>query len=320
MTQEPLDRREFLGRGAVAAGGLALGLHAATATPAAPLPADRLHVACNQYPWITYYRREGRDFNADLDRGLGELAASGLDGYEPIIGSPEEAARLGPLLRKHGLEMRSFYVNSTLHEAKAVEESTEHVLRVAAAAKRIGARIVVTNPSPLQWSREGARDKTDEQLRVQGRALNALGRSLREMGMTLSYHNHDMELRQAAREFHHMLVSTDPENVTFCLDSHWVYRGSGNSSVALFDVVKLYGKRVTELHLRQSRDHVWTETFGEGDIDYPALVRELRALGIRPHLVLEQAVEDGTPKTMATKTAHERSAVYARKVFAGLGG
>jgi len=81
------------------------------------------------------------------------------------------------------------------------------------------------------------------------------------MGLTLSYHNHDIELRNAAREFHHMMVGTDPAYVTLCLDAHWIYRGAGNSAVALFDVLKLYGPRITELHLRQSKDNIWTETF-----------------------------------------------------------
>ena len=61
-------------------------------------------------------------------------------------------------------------------------------------------------------------------------------------------------------------LGTDPEHVTLCLDAHWICRGAGNSAVALFDVVKLYGPRVTELHLRQSVDNVWTEALSEGDI------------------------------------------------------
>ena len=45
-----------------------------------------------------------------------------------------------------------------------------------------------------------------------------------------------------------------------CLDTHWIYRGAGNSNVALFDILKLYGDRVVSLHLRQSVGGVWSET------------------------------------------------------------
>ncbi len=109
--------------------------------------------------------------------------------------------------------------------------------------------------------------------------MNRLGAELKKIGLTLAYHNHDMELREAAREFHHMMLGTDPANVTLCLDSHWVYRGSGNSQIALFDIVKLYGSRVSELHLRQSKDGVWTEALGDGDIDYRAFASALRRRG-----------------------------------------
>jgi len=237
-----------------------------------------------------------------------------MDGYEPLANNPQELDRLGPLLKKHNLQMRSLYVNSLLHDKDKADESIEAVLAIAEKAKGIGTKIIVTNPSPIQWG--GPQNKDDAQLKVQAAALEKLGRLLKVMGLTLSYHNHDIELRNAAREFHHMMVGTDPAYVTLCLDAHWVYRGSGNSAVALFDVLKLYGPRITELHLRQSKDNIWTETFGDGDIDYPALAKYLLNIGVKPHTVLEQAVESGSPKTMTTLEAFKQSAQYARRVFA----
>ncbi|MCL5282447.1 MAG: sugar phosphate isomerase/epimerase [Planctomycetes bacterium] len=275
----------------------------------------RLHVACNQYPWGTFYAREKKDFNVLLDAGLGEVKASGNDGFEPGVGGLQQIEQMVPLLKKHGLEMRSLYVNSTLHDPAEVDKSMEEVLAAATKAKAVGTRIIVTNPSPLRWG--GPENKTDEQLKVQAAALDKLGAGLKKMGLVLAYHNHDIELRNAAREFHHMMVGTDPAHVTLCLDAHWIYRGSGNSQVALFDVLKLYGPRVTELHLRQSQSGVWTEAFGPGDIDYPRLAEYLLHLGIKPLLVLEQAVEAGSPKTMNAVEAFQKSTQYTREVFAG---
>ena len=119
----------------------------------------------------------------------------------------------------------------------------------------------------------------------------------------------------AARELHHMLLATDPENVTFCLDAHWVYRGAGDSSVALYDVMKLYGHRITELHLRQSIKGVWCEYFREGDIDYGRVFAELAKLDLDPHLVMEQAVEAASPQTMNAQEAHRRSSENLRELL-----
>lgn len=312
MSNDTISRRRFIKDLAMAGGAIVIGTNVVGA--AKRRQAGKLHLACNQYPWTVFYRRDNRNFNNELDKGLGEIAASGMDGYEPLANNPQEIDRFGPLLKKHNLQMRSLYVNSVLHERDKANESIEAVLSIAEKAKRLGTKIIVTNPSPIRWG--GPQNKNDAQLKVQATALEKLGRQLKVMGLTLSYHNHDIELRNAAREFHHMMLGTDPESVTLCLDAHWIYRGSGNSSVALFDVLKLYGPRITELHLRQSKDNIWTETFGKGDIDYRALAKYLLNISIKPHIVLEQAVEAGSPKTMSTLEAFRKSAQYARRIFA----
>ena len=310
------NRRRFLTETALAAASAVYAAHPAAAIE--EKPPGKLHLAQNQYPWLTFYRREGRDLLASLDDALGEVAQSGGDGFEPLVTATADVDRLAPLLAKHGLQMRSLYVNSTLHEAEKVAENTDLVLAIAEKAKALGTRIIVTNPSPIRWG--GPENKDDGQLQVQARALDKLGARLKAAGLVLSYHNHDIELRNAAREFHHMMLTTDPANVTLCLDAHWIYRGAGDSQVALFDVVKLYGPRISELHLRQSSGGVWTETFSDGDVDYRRLARELLALGVKPHLVLEQAVEKDSPNTLGAVEAHRQSRRYAEEVFAAFAG
>jgi len=311
MLEHMISRRRFVKDIALVGGAMVVGAETSIARQDGR---SQLHLACNQYPWTIFYRRDNRDFNKELDAGLGELAGCNLDGYEPLANNPQEIERLAPLLKNHGLKMRSLYVNSTLHERGKADESIESVVAIARKAKEIGTKIIVTNPSPIRWG--GPENKDDAQLKVQAAALEKLGRKLKEMELVLSYHNHDIELRNAAREFHHMMVGTDPAYVTLCLDAHWVYRGAGNSAVALFDVLKLYGPRITELHLRQSKNNIWTEAFGEGDIDYPAIAEYLIEINVKPHLVLEQAVETGSPMTMSTVEAFKKSSQYTRRVFA----
>jgi len=273
------------------------------------------HVSSNAYSWQVLYARDRRDFGSDLSAAFRSVKAAGLDGYEPILGSPDDVVRIGSALRQAGLEMRSAYVNTTLHRKPDDEESILSVLAIARQARRFGTKILVTNPNPIQWG--AAQDKSDSELETQAAALNRLGKELKTLGIALAYHNHDIELRQAARELHHMMAGTDPACVRLCLDAHWIYRGAGNSHIALLDFVKLYGKRIVEVHLRQSRDGIWSEVFGDGDIDYGRLVAMLGDLRIRPHLVLEQAAEAGTPKTLSAEEAMGRSASAVRALFAG---
>ena len=211
--------------------------------------------------------------------------------------------------------MVSAYVNSKLHEKADVQESIDTVLKLTRIAQdRMGTKIIVTNPIPIRW--DGPENKNDDQIKLQGESLTTLGEALSREGLTLAYHNHDPELRLAGREFHHMLASTDPRYVKFCLDSHWIFRGSGDSNVALYDVIKLYGDRIVELHVRQSREGIWTETLGDGDIDYSFLTKVIREIGIHPLVTVEQAVEENSPNTMDSLAAHKISHARARDIFA----
>lgn len=302
------NRRQFLNTLAVSAGAAVLSEAARAEQNVAPFP-----LSCNQYSWITFYAREGKEWGANPGAGLAEFASTGLKAYEPAFNHADEVPKLLPLLEKYGLAMPSVYVNTSLHDAAEASKSINSVLAIADALKPAQTKIIVTNPNPIQWGSD--KNKSDEQLEAQAGNLNKLGAELQKRGMTLAYHTHDVELRAAAREFHHMLLATDPKNVSLCLDVHWVYRGSGNSQVALFDIVKLYGKRIAELHLRQSKGGIWQETFTEGDIDYPRLARTLDDLGIKPHLVLEQCLEKTSPNTMNAVQAHREDLVYVRKVF-----
>lgn len=302
------NRRQFLNTLAVSAGAAVLSEAARAEQTAAPFP-----LSCNQYSWITFYARDGKDWGKDPDASLAEFASTGLKAYEPAFNNADEVTKLLPVLKKHRLAMPSVYVNTSLHEAAEGAKSIESVLSIADALKPADTKIIVTNPNPIQWGSD--KNKSDEQLTEQAKNLDKLGEELRKRGMTLAYHTHDVELRAAAREFHHMLLATDPKNVSLCLDVHWVYRGSGNSQVALFDIVKLYGKRIAELHLRQSKGGIWQETFTEGDIDYPKLVQMLDSAGVKPHLVLEQCLEKTSPKTMDGVRAHKEDLVYMKKVF-----
>ncbi len=273
----------------------------------------KMPISCNQYAWSTFYKRENKDWAVNFDDSFTAYASTGLVAYEPGVGNLNEVKRLLPFLKKFNIAMPSLYVNSTLHDEKLADDSIKTVLEISDKAKEYGTRIIVTNPNPLKWG--SSANKTDEQLAFQAQKLNELGALLRKRGLVLAYHSHDVEFREAAREFHHMLLATDPKNVSLCLDVHWVYRGSGNSQVALFDIVKLYGKRIVELHIRQSKNGVWQETFGEGDIDYVRLAKELKSQKIKPHLVLEQCLEKDSPNTMDAVEAHKKDLVYLKEVF-----
>jgi inosose dehydratase len=309
MTRSSPTRREFLADAGLAAAAV---LCSGVSVGAAAQPDDKLHVSINQWSVGAIRGRDKQHAGISFDAELAALAAGDINGLEPGLGSADQVDGLFAQLSKHGLQLRSIYTGSSVVDPANVDNEVKRIVALAKRAKEVGTKIIVTNPSPLP-NRQG---KTDEQLRTQAAALNKLGHELAALGVTLAFHNHDVEMNFAAREFHHMMLGTDADALSLCLDAHWVYRGAGHSQVALFDVLKLYGARVSELHLRQSTENVWSEAFGDGDIDYRALVKKLRAAGACPLLVLEQGPEAKTPQTMVPEEAHRRSVRYVREVFA----
>jgi inosose dehydratase len=204
------------------------------------------------------------------------------------------------------------YSGGVVHKQDQIDATVKKVMGVARRARNAGTRIIVLDPG-------GAR-KTDDELQTQAQGMNRLGKELASLGMTLAYHHHSTAMHDNARELHHTLGETDPKFVTYCLDMHWVYRGSGNSQDMVAHVLKRYASRVSELHLRQSVDNVWSETFGEGDIDHAVIAARLLSIGVKPHLVLEQAVEKNTPHKLSALEANRRSCQYVRKLFAEFAG
>ncbi len=286
------------------------------------------------YTWLQYYQSQGQDPAAHLDETLAEIAQAGLDAFEPSLEAPEEADRLAPLCARHHLRVPSIYSGAHLHEENWRASAAKVVERASAAAGALGTKVVVVNPDPLRWgttppttgtatrdlSEAGGADvKSDAALRRQAAALAEMTGELRRHNLELAYHTHDREMRASARELHHMLLATREAGMKFCLDLHWIYRGAGNSNVALLDIIELYGARVASLHLRQSQAGVWCELLEDGDVEYRQALHRLRQLGFSGPAILEICAEAKTARTMPLVEAHRQSAAWLRHLLAGAG-
>lgn len=263
------------------------------------------------YPWLQYYKEEGRNWKDHLPEILDQVKAAGLDAWEQSIESEAEVERLAVLLEYRDLQMVSIYAGGMFHEPN-FEEMVATTVSRARLVKPLGVRYVVCNPSPISWGKP--LDKDDAQLGRQAKALQLLGDGLREAGMELSYHVHTPELRNGAREFHHMMLNVTPEAMGLCLETHWLYRGCGDSNVAVLDIMQLYEDRINTTHLRQSQKSIWDETFRDGDVDNETIFRRLRKLEYTGPLTLEMAIEKGTPNTMSRMEAHRQARLYLEKL------
>jgi inosose dehydratase len=211
------------------------------------------------------------------------------------------------LLHAQQWKMPSVYVGGAMHTKEAAEATTARALNIARTCQPFGCVAVVNNPDP----KPDAAQKTAAELTFQAKALNTLGRFLKDDGLELRVHHHTPELVDNAREWRHILHNTDPAYVALCLDLDWVHQGG----LQPLDLLREAGSRVHELHLRNAKDKLWLEDLEEGDIDYPEIAAYLKQQSLKPLLVVELAYRDNTVVTRPLTDDLRLSRLYAEKVF-----
>jgi inosose dehydratase len=259
--------------------------------------------------WTQHFSARG----VPLAEGVAEsLSATRRAGYRAVelmstFFQPDLREKTIGGLKEHGLALPSVYNGGPLDEDAAAEKTIAETLALAEMVKPLGAQWINVNPSPKPHSGR----KSDEELAVQARHINRLAGRLKELGLRLQLHHHSPEMAENAREWRHIARNTEPGLVSFCIDVHWVLRGGQDPMTILQEA----GPRLASLHLRNSRQGVWLEDFGDGDIDYRAVAAYLRKIGFDGILVVELAYEKGTAITRSLEEDLKRGRDYTKAVF-----
>jgi len=261
------------------------------------------------YIWIQHLDSEKKTLAEGVEDVLASFHGAGYHRVElnQDFFQPALRERTFTLLAKNHLAPETVYAGTTLHESAAAEKSVREVVDLARLLKPHGTRVIVTNPSP----KPGQALKSEEELDTQAKYVDRLAEEISGLGMKLALHHHTPELLEHAREWRHLMQHTDPNRVYCCVDVHWAYRGGQEVMSFLSET----GDRLVELHLRNSRQGIWMEDFGPGDIDYQKVADYLREISFNGYLVVELAYEKGTQITRSLDEDLRLSRLYTEKVF-----
>jgi inosose dehydratase len=259
------------------------------------------------YGWGQVYSMGGEQISDHYDEVLSSISDMGLDTAEGSLNAQEPGSvrEWAALLRQHDLRPASLYSGGGFHSEEPAEATIDQLAAAGRVMAEEGFSVLDLNPDPI------GREKTDEELTIQARSLEDLGAQLKDMGIALGLHNHTPEMVNGGREFHHNLRQTDPDLVGLCMDVHWCHRGGGDAA-AIFEE---YERRIVGLHLRQSIDGVWAEDFCDGDLDYRPIIDALVAQEFEGPVLIELAIEEGTPQTRGPEENHRRSAEHLRSLM-----
>jgi inosose dehydratase len=283
----------------------------ALAALAAQLPraaeAKPMLVGSQLYGWGQYYARDKKPFN--VDEVLSALRDMGYD-YAEHSTDPNNlaqfAASFGEKLRSKRLTTISLYSGGRFHDEKGAQ-TVEKLADAAKTVREAGFTILVCNPDPI------GRPKTESELETQAKNISLAGAALKKAGIRLALHQHTPEFTNHAAEYHSNFRKTKSEEVGFCYDVHWVYRG-GNIQPP--EALRDYGDRVATWHLRQSREKIWWEDLDTGDIDYAWVGKYAKEHGLPRNYSVELALENGTKITRSCVENHRRSLEFVRKIMA----
>lgn len=260
------------------------------------------------YVWTQSYGRQGQRAQDHIPEICQAFARAGYRDVElmSLFFEPGLDRVTFRALEQAGLACSTVYNGGPMHTPELARQTVAATVELAQRILRSRPLdAIVFNPNPV------GRDKTDDELRVQAEALNTLGWALSNCGVRLMLHQHAPELARDAREWRFMLANTERRYMSVCLDTHWVYR----AGLDVMTLLKECGPRLRGLHVRNSRGGVWTEDFGDGDIDYRAVAAYLRSTGFTGYLSVELAWDKETQITRPLEDSLRLSREYAEKVF-----
>lgn len=266
-------------------------------------------ISVESYIFQQYAQRQKKPLGDVIDEIFPMVQTAGFHNIElnPAFFTPELRDRVLAQLRSHSLSMPSAYVGGGMHTEALEEKTTKQALEIGRLCKPFGCLGIVNNADPKP--RNVA--KTDAELAFQSGAMNRLGRVLKENGFQLRIHNHTPEMVDNAREWRYMLHNTDGQYVTFCVDIDWVHQGGLDP----LELLRQAGKRVTEIHVRNSKDKLWLEAVEDGDVDYRQVAELLNREDVKPLVVVELAYRENTVVTKPLGEDLRLSRIYTEKVF-----
>ena len=281
--------------------------------------------------------------NVEGERGgyarvLDEMHETGFAGTE--LGDwgfmPTDPSVLRQELAARNLKLLASWVSVYLHDADRHAASEADAVRTARLLAEVGGTdnlIVLGNDpygDPMRTQNAGRirpeHGMTDAQWKVFTEGANRVARAVkRETGLRTVFHHHIGTWVETPEETATFLRMTDPGVLGLVFDTGH-YRFGGGDPV---EGLRRHADRVWHVHFKdhdprvaeQSRRNKWDAIqsvehgvfceLGRGDVDFPAIIQELKGIGYAGWIVVEQDVLPGmgTPKESA-----QRNRDYIRSI------
>lgn len=196
-----------------------------------------------------------------------------------------------PAVFTNMLAARGMREVSTFADYAKLRDDPDAVIRTA---KALGVEYVVCGWIPHEkghFSEKNARDAAE--------VFNQAGQHLKAAGLRFAFHLHGYEFQPFQEEtlFDLLVQETRPELVDFELDVFWAVHGGADPAKLL----RRYGSRFALMHIKDLRKGAKGDltgsapdedsvSVGEGQVDWPAVLREAQLAGVRHYFIEDESV------------------------------
>ena len=276
---------------------------------------------------VLEYELDGE--SAGFTQVLDEMQLTGYSGTE--LGDwgfmPTEAPVLRAEIQGRNLEMLGAFVPVDFSNPDALPEGLETAVRIAKLLVVVGkAPFIIladeNGKNPIRTLKAGRihpeQGLRDEQWALFASGVESVARAVREAsGLRCVFHHHCAGFVETPSEIEKLLELTDPDLVGLCFDTGHYAFGGGDA----VEGVRKHAARIRHVHFKDYEPHVAMQSrqdewdyftsvrkgifceLGSGNVNFPAVIRELEKTGYDGWGVVEQDVLPGmgSPKESAAR-------------------
>jgi sugar phosphate isomerase/epimerase len=247
----------------------------------------------------------GYDVSPVLPQIFSDMKYAGLDGVETMehpLRSEETTRLIGELIEEHKIPLLGSSYGAEMWDREKQNEISEDVENIMENMAKVGGRTFGTSVGHPR-----GRMKTEEEFDAQAELLKKLIELGKSRGIVLNLHNHTYEVENDLYDLKGTLKRIP--DVKLGPDLNWLLRAGVDPIKFLIE----YKDNIVFMHIRdQLGNGQWSESIGEGNVDFSAIGATLDQIRFNGDLVIELAHEDGFTPTRPIRESLKMSREHLR--------
>ena len=220
---------------------------------------------------------------ANFEQTMHQLAEMGYDGVELAGLYGKSAKEIRDCLDRVGLQAISAHV--------PINDFEQDLNKTVQIYQEIGCKYVaIPYLDKERWYGGSRYPETLE-------TIVKISQKCQEAGMELLYHNHNFEFERLSDGrllMEHLLDQLPAELMGITLDTYWVQAGGAD----IYQWLDILQDRIPCVHFKDMAVSGWNPIMapvGDGNLNFPAIVKKLNELGKTKYALVEQDTCQGSP-------------------------